>query len=151
MAVSVLSKASRLNSGSDLWVVPPVELSQQTLEIDWYLNFQITQSLLRTQPKWAESLKEIVQQSEAHWSMGEVPSSGKLMISAENTLPCRWVVRIDMSKDLHLWTKDLYDIWTSLKNPSLRLFLPPQVTTQKWLTEWKKFSSFEDVSVVLDS
>jgi hypothetical protein len=151
MGISVLSLASRLNAGSDLWAMPSVASSQQTLQIDWYLNFQISQAQFRMPRQRAPELQRILDQVE--WSVEEKMTFNQkaLLVSASNSLPCRWIVALGNSEDLSGWTKDLFDIWKNLGKPSLRVFLPPKVAANDWFSIWRSLSSFEEMTVVLDS
>ena len=151
MSSSTLSQASRFNPCADLWLVPPIEQSHHTLQIDWYLNFQISQAQHKTQMQPSEELKLILQQTELGLASQISFSPRTLMISAINCLPCRWVVVVDNSKDLKSWTKDLFSTWQKLGSPSLRIFLPPQASMNDLFSHWRDLSSFEDFTVVLDS
>ncbi|MBL7670949.1 MAG: hypothetical protein JNM39_10730 [Bdellovibrionaceae bacterium] len=151
MGISILSLASRLNTGSDLWVMPPVAISQQTLQIDWYLNFQISQSQFRKRVQRPSELQKVL--DEVEWPLENMThyKPGAFLVSANNSLPCREIVVLDYSEDLSLWTKDLFYIWKNLSEPSLRVFLPPKVSANDWFSMWRSLSSFEDMTVVLDS
>lgn len=151
MGLSVLSQASRFNAGSELWILPPLEVSQQTLQVDWYLNFQISQSKLRSKQQRSPELQRLLNLVE--WPLADHPTAAgtRLLISAIHQLPCRWVAVIDNPENQTTWTKDLFTAWENLEKPSLRVFLPPKTATNEWFSIWRSFSSFEDMTVVLDS
>lgn len=151
MAVSVLSQASRFNQGADLWIVPAIRESHHTLQIDWYLNFQISQAENKLPLKLSQELRTILQQTDLTSPEIPVPSNRTLMVLAVNSLPCRWVVALSNSNNLKVWTKDLFAVWQNLGHPSLRIFLPSQVSINHLLSSWHEFSSFEEFTVVLDS
>lgn len=151
MSISVLSSAGRFNAGSELWITPPAEFSSVISEIDWYLNFQISQNIARDKRRRPEPLNTIL--SEIDWDFPSAPTekNSPLMISAEQSLPCRWVVLLFGCESIQSWTKDLFELWTNMNKPSLRVFLPKNIPSADWISLWRTHSSFEDLSVVLDS
>ena len=151
MSTSILSQAGRFNPGSELWIVPPIQISRQTLQIDWYLNFQISQARLRKKATCSPELSEVLKLTELDFIEDIKSKNNCFMIAAAQQLPCRFVVVIDFDDDLKSWTKDLHQTWIGLGQPSLRVFLPPEITANKWSAAWKSLSSFEEMTVVLDS
>src|SRR5687768_17785864 len=132
MPATTLSQASRFNPGADLWIVPGISESHHTLQIDWYLNFQISQAQTKVPINPSQNLQMILEQTELKYP--EIKTSNhSLMILAVNSLPCRWVVAVENSFDLKTWTKDLFSIWKNLAQPSLRVYLPPNAKTNEFL------------------
>lgn len=150
MTLSVLSQASALNPGSDLWVVPDLEKSKWTAKLDWYLNFQICKSSRHVSPKQAPFLKEVV--SETGLEKKFIPSNPKspLMIPSETLLPNKWLVIIPWDNDMSQWASQSFEIWQKLKEPSIRIFLPPGQNTGSLESVWHPRESFQDFTVVLD-
>lgn len=146
----LLSAASAFNPGSDLWILPELSNSSWALRLDWYLNFQMLKSTRRGQPSRSEPLigllKEIEWAPEGFTAQANAP----LMISVENRLPARWVVLLPQSHHAAHWVPRAVEIWTSLKKPTLKVFLPPGLQAGSFTEEWKRHSELEDFSLVLD-
>lgn len=150
MALSVLSQASAFNPGSDLWIMPDLEKSNWTAKLDWYLNFQICKSSRHVSPNVPTFLKEVI--SETGLDKKIIPSNPKfpLMIASENLLPNKWVVMIPWDNDIAQWASQSFEIWQKLKEPSIRVFLPPGQNAGSLQSTWHSRESFQDFTVVLD-
>lgn len=150
MTLSVLSQASALNPGSSLWVIPDLEKSHWTAKLDWYLNFQICKSSRHSLKNLPPALSQFLNDSElADKSLPSNPSY-PLMIATEELLPNKWTVVIPWENDMTKWREQVFKIWQDLKEPSLRVFLPPGQNAGDLQTPWRNRESFEDFTVVLD-
>lgn len=150
MSLSVLSQASAFNPGSDLWVVPDLEKSQWAARLDWYLNFQICKS---SRHKTAQSplfINDVIKEAELETFYRPVSIQAPLMIASERLLPNKWVVVLPWADDMSSWGKSVYDMWLGLKEPSLRVFLPPGQSTGNFQQAWVRHHSFQEFTVVLD-
>ncbi|UOF02757.1 hypothetical protein [Bdellovibrio reynosensis] len=150
MAISVLSQASALNPGSDLWIVPDLEKSQWTARLDWYLNFQICKSARHKSAVIPEFLNKVITETEIETSAVGAKTSAPLMISSEQLLPNKWVVILPWQGDMNTWTNQALEIWQKLKSPSLRIFLPPGQSTGNIPKVFEGQQSPSDLTVVLD-
>jgi hypothetical protein len=150
MALTVLSQASALNLGSDLWIVPDLEKSQWTAKLDWYLNFQICKSSRHISPTLPEFVSSVVGESELQLSSPSVAALAPLMISSEHLLPNKWVVILPWNGDLREWSAKIFEVWNKLKEPSLRVFLPPGQSTGNLQTAWQSHHTVPEFTVVLD-
>lgn len=150
MALSVLSQASALNPGSDLWVVPDLEKSQWTAKLDWYLNFQICKSSRHNQPITPEFIDSVLAETELPKKAFKNRDLAPLMIASSELLPNKWVVILPWHGDLTKWTSEIFEIWQKLKEPSLRVFLPPGQSTGNLTLAWQTHHTFQDFTVVLD-
>lgn len=150
MALSVLSQASALNPGSDLWIVPDLEKSQWTAKLDWYLNFQLAKASRHRTPQVPEFIGAVV--TETQLDSPYIPSAAPrpLMIASENLLPNKWVIVLPWQEDLAQWTSEIVKIWSDLKHPSLRIFLPPGQSTGSLQLQWQSHQPTQEFTVVLD-
>ncbi|MEK6773877.1 MAG: hypothetical protein AABY64_08045 [Bdellovibrionota bacterium] len=152
MPISILSPANAYNPGSDLWVFPELEESQWTQKVDWYLNFQI---LKNSQRQSLELPKEILTTLNAcelsPLDFNTSPESASLLISSKMQLPNKWVVVAPGAKNFRTWVKHLHQLWTKMKEPSLRVFLPTGITGNSFVESWNLISSSQDLTLVLDS
>lgn len=149
MALSVLSQASAFNPGSDLWIVPDLEKSPWTAKMDWYLNFQICKASRHNSPKITSYISDVLRKTELNLR-GPFISSGPLMVSSAPLLPNKWVVVLPWSDDLSAWSSQIHEIWSRLKEPSLRVFLPPGQSTGSFQLAWQAHHTVPDFTVVLD-
>ncbi|WII71215.1 hypothetical protein QJS83_12165 [Bdellovibrio sp. 22V] len=150
MAMSVLSQASALNPGSDLWIVPDLDKSQWTAKLDWYLNFQICKSTRHLSPSLPNYLRTVLAETELEKKSIDIKPSAPLMIATHELLPNKWVVLLPWDGNLKQWTTQVFEIWQKLKEPSLRVFLPPGQSTGNLQLAWQTHHTFEDFTVVLD-
>lgn len=150
MTLGVLSQASAFNPGSDLWVMPDLEKSHWTAKLDWYLNFQICKSSRHVSPLLPQFLEEVVEETGLDQKKLPANSQHLLMIASEELLPNKWVVIIPWENDIAKWTAESFKIWQNLKEPSVRIFLPPGQNTGSLESQWRASESFQDFTVVLD-
>lgn len=148
--MNVLSAASALNPGSDLWIIPDSAHGRWNQKIDWYLNFQIVKSQRHLTPETRNFIKLI--QSETGLESHEPPilRNAPLMITSEAFFPNKWVVVIPMPVEFSRWVREASNIWENLRNPGLRVFLPTGQNAGSFNKEWQSLHSFEDFTVVLD-
>lgn len=150
MSASVLSQASALNPGSDLWIVPDLEKSQWTAKLDWYLNFQICKSARHETPQLSSFVSEVLAESELEKIPVPTTKSWPLMIASERLLPCKWVVVVPWNGSISSWAEKSFEVWQNLKEPSLRVFLPPGQSTGSFEGSWNSYRGTQDFTVVLD-
>ncbi len=152
MPISVLSPANAYNPGSDLWIFAELEESRWTQKVDWHLNFQIQKNSQRPPLAFSEEIRTTLTACEL--SMEDFSTSAEttpLMISSRRQLPNKWVVVVPGSKNFRQWVKYLYQMWTKLNEPSLRVFLPVGVVANSFVESWNLLSASEDLTLVLDS
>lgn len=79
-----------------------------------------------------------------------ISSKAPLMISTELLLPNKWVVIVPWNDNLAIWTSAIYKIWSDLKEPRLRIFLPPGQISGTFQKAWIRLHNIQDFTVVLD-
>ncbi|MGE9746555.1 hypothetical protein [Bdellovibrio bacteriovorus] len=150
MALSVLSQASALNPGSDLWIVPDLEKSPWTAKLDWYLNFQVCKSSRHQSPTLPDFLGSVLEQTELNKPAVPAVSDKPLMIASDKLLPNKWVVILPWNDDLTPWTAEIFRIWKNLNEPTLRIFMPPGQSTGNLQIAWQTHHPVQEFTVVLD-
>ncbi|MGZ3774010.1 MAG: hypothetical protein ACXVCY_16215 [Pseudobdellovibrionaceae bacterium] len=150
MNLSVLSQASAFNPGSDLWIMPDLEKSNWTAKLDWYLNFQICKSSRHVSLKLSSFVTSVLNETGLEEKQAPKTQQDPLMIASERLLPNKWVVIIPWNNDASSWAKQSFEVWQKLKEPSLRIFLPPGQRTGSLESAWHNNESFQDFTVVLD-
>jgi len=148
--MNVLSSASALNPGSDLWIVPDSPNCHWVQKLDWYLNFQIIKSQRHLSPEVRNFTKLIQREAGLETYEHNIPKDAPLMVTSESFFPNKWVVVLPMSASFGIWIKEVSNIWENLKQPTLRVFLPTGQNAGSFNKEWQKLHSFEDFTVVLD-
>jgi hypothetical protein len=150
MSSSILSQASAFHPGSDLWILPELEKSHWTEQIDWYLNFQISRSGRHTLAALPEYLNEVLTETGLNLKKPAVSLQNPLMIASHSLLPNRWIVIIPWESDIEKWASQAFDIWQKLNRPSLRVFLPPGQNAGALLSSHQTPPDFQEFTVVLD-
>lgn len=150
MALSVLSQASALNPGSDLWILPDAGNSRWTVKIDWYLNFQICKAERHHSRALPEYVAEVLSETGLERPVLRYASHAPLLIPSQNLLPNKWIAILPLHKSYSQWVADIAQSWESLQNPSLRVFLPPGQNAGSFHGLWQSHHKFEDFTVVLD-
>ena len=150
MSVSVLSQASALNPGSDLWIVPDLERSRWTAKLDWYLNFQICKASRHHSPKLPEFVGHVLRETEQGFPNVSLTADSPLMISSSDLLPNKWVLVVPWTENMSAWTEKVVKTWRDLKEPSLRIFLPPGQSAGSLQQQWQMHQASQEFTVVLD-
>ena len=149
MSLTILTQASSLNPGADLWVIPALPVSRSAQKIDWHLNLQLSKSTLHQTKSLDNKLKSILNKCELPESRF-TQSPDRLLVSTALLLPNRWVLQLSGSSEFPKWCGSIAEVWTSLRKPTLRVFLPTGLSAASFQKSWKEKYSFDDFSVVVD-
>lgn len=151
MAVQVLSHANAYNTGSDLWLAPSLVDSKWTRRLDWYLNFQVIHSHFHQSQNKAAFLNQTLQATEFPETLSAHHNLLPLMISSSQLLPNKWTVFIEyQNQPIEKWLKQASEVYQGLNQPTVRIFLPPQVTNSQIEKVLVSYFKVEDVTLVLD-
>lgn len=146
----LLSKASALNPGHELWVSPDDLNSKWSQRLDWYLNFQIAKARAHRAATRQAPLEEILNEIEWTPETFAVAANEPLLISCAGLLTSRWVALVPQADDLTAWIQKVERLWRGLGRPPLRVFLPTGLQAGTFSEEWKRHVGTDDLSVVLD-
>lgn len=149
--MQVLSVASSLNPGHDLWILTEPSLSKWPLRLDWYMNFQIHRSSHHESYRRSEALESLLKSID--WDLPHQPlkENRPLLFGCEGHLPARWLSVIPgASGPLENWTESIHKVWQGLGEPNFKVFLPAGLQAPLFAEAWKRKSKFEDFSLVLD-
>lgn len=150
MPVSTLSASNALNPGADLWILPGVKECRYIQKIDWYLNFQITKSHLHQTHAIPSQVKSLLMECQIPEIYFSRDVQNIRMLESSSLFPNRWVVQIDSFSSVQTWCQQISEIWTQLRKPTLRVFLPTGLSAGDFQSHWKELQSFDDFTVVLD-
>lgn len=151
MSANVLSLANAYNPGSDLWIFPELENSDWAQKVDWYINFQIIKNSQRKALPLSDEIQSVLSNTGLDLKKIVSVRPQSLMISTSTWLPNKWLVVVDGSDQLANWTQSVFQTWNRLKKPTLRVFLPTGQNASSFLDHWRELSSFQDMTLVLDS
>ena len=145
----ILSKHGAMAPGSTLWVVPNKEESQWTSTLDWYMNYQITRASLHKRKTLAPTIKQIISESEFQLkSLDFEEEDPLLMIACEQQVPALMLLRIPNENNHQKWMKRIYDIWTKMDSPTLRIFLPFDFPMSQFKNFWPEPRSIDEITLV---
>jgi hypothetical protein len=150
MAITILSQASSLNPGADLWIIPDETSSKFSQKIDWYMNFQFLKNQLHTKRSINNELRFILNECELSPITSAEAKHPGLLVSSSELLPNRWILQIPYSQNTESWCQFIIQIWQGLKQPTLRIFLPTGLSTGDFQRIWGQIQSFNDFSIVVD-
>lgn len=150
MAMQKLSQASAFGSGSDLWILPPLENSSWTRKIDWYLNFQISRAKGHHSLTLSPELKEILTENDLpFFELKKDPKRpSPLLIASHSYLPNKMTLELPWSNELQTWVQDCHRHWDCLGRPPLRVFLPLNVNSESFLENWLEPQTSVDITLV---
>lgn len=151
MNIQILSPVNAFNPGSDLWCLPHFEHSRWVKKVDWYLNFQLTKSLLHEKKVHAPQLTKLIEDTGSPIFKSPLPEKKSLMISSDKLLPNRWTIMVPYEQNISLWVSEIQKIYTQMKSPTLRIFLPHNEEERNFELEFKKRFPTTDFIIVLDS
>jgi len=126
-----------LAPGAELWIVTDLERSSWTQRLDWYLGFQILRSKGHQPAKLSERLQEILQTWDLPEWQSKDQSQNPLLISSAMLLPNHGVMLVPFeSSDSRAWAVRVFDLWTKMDQPSLRVFLPIGLSAASFVKSW---------------
>jgi hypothetical protein len=150
MALSVLSQASALNQGAQLWALPNISNSRWAVKIDWYLNFQICRAQRHISRELPEFVDHVITETGLDKPILKYDDNSTLLISSEHLLPNKWVALVPLHANYGRWVQQVSETWSSLQKPSLRVFLPAGQSAGDFNELWQTHQKFEDFTIVLD-
>lgn len=150
MALQEISHANILSPGADLWVVPERKNSQLAQKLDWYLNFQIAKSAQHQSRPLPQKVTEILKKCALQSYDWIEESKDCLMVLSHHVFPNRWVLVVRGSDDFSSWIGNIFERWQKLNFPTLRVFLPREISRQEFEKAIKKWEFSERVTFVVE-
>lgn len=144
----LLSQASSLNPGAELWILPQEAHSNWYSRIDWYLNFTLSRIELKPETKISHFLEAV--NKECNLDLVNINPKDPLLISVSQWLPARWVLILPYKESLQAWTDSIVSQVSSLKTGSLRIFLPHGKSFDEAQPYFEASGLPSDLTVVLD-
>jgi hypothetical protein len=150
MAIKFLTAEEALRADSELWILPDISNSNWAKKIDWYLNFQICKSTRLSPSTFSDFLTQTLIETGIEKRDFLLTVEAPLMIASHDLLPNKWVVILPWKHSLAEWISQSAKIWTNLKKPSCRLFLPTGQSTVSLHQYWNLNDQLQELMVVLD-
>lgn len=150
MKWQILYRSQAFGPGSQLWFIAGSNRSKEntkhptiTSKIDWYLNFQLTRARKHKPYTFSNTLKSIINENNLPTFTIEHSDPNPLMIIAKEQFPTTAVIEVPLSENTKKWPKSIHEIWQKLEEPSLRVFLPQEISAEEFKTVWPKSSPVE--------
>lgn len=124
-----LSNTTAFGPGSSLWLLPSVEKSDWARKLDWYLNLQMSKSRSHETKQWPEAIQAIIDENEIELKPFKALKKHPLLVGTKRPLPFQQVVEVPFDGDSESWIQACEKIWSGLGQPSVRLFLPPNLSS----------------------
>jgi hypothetical protein len=136
MKVELLNSTSAYTEGSSLWVLPNKECSSWCRNLDRYLDFQIATTLFHQPTQPSSTLQTIADENEI--KIPECPKTDgqPILITSDKRLPNSHTLIITFRESFQAWLNDIAAVWSDLKRPSLRVFLPEGVSPEEFEAQW---------------
>lgn len=151
MALIVLSVNQSYNPGAELWVVPDFENSKIATKLDWYNSF-LAGKMTRKETRQMDSyLVDILEETELPDLSYPTSKSDVILIPTQSKFPNRWTAFVPYQGNLVNWCTKISKLYLDLKNPTLRIFLPTNLSLSEFTETWRSISSVEDLSIVLEN
>ena len=151
MALIVLSVNQSYNPGAALWVVPDFKHSNIASKLDWYNNFLVGKTTRKELQTMSSTLIQILNETEIPRFDFKMQSEDSILIPTDSKFPNRWTAFVPYSGELVVWCEKINKLYLDLKNPSLRIFLPTNLSLSEFTETWRSISSLDDLSIVLEN
>lgn len=125
---SYLTSERAFSEGAELWIL--MEATGPLFQrMDWFLNFQLTQSLRHPSPALPPRVEEILARCELK-ALDFVETkkiNSSWLIASSQHLPNRWVLLLEKEPKTSLadWWSEAQKKARSLRAKNVRVFLPP--------------------------
>lgn len=153
MKWQILYRSQAFGPGSHLWFIAGPSTSSNTKKqskypaltnkIDWYLNFQLTRSRQHKPHVFSNTLKNIINENNLPTFTKEISEPKPLMIIAKEQFPTSAVIEMPVPKNMQSWPQNIHDIWQRFEQPSLRVFLPEEISAEEFKALWPKSNKVE--------
>lgn len=152
MGVHILYRAQAFGPGSQLWFIASHKIEKNQSQVmtspfiskmDWYLNFQLTRAHLHVSRSYASELKSILNENQIPDFGVDKQTQTPLMVMAKEQFPTTAIIDIPLPDAKEEWPKLIHKTWSSLETPTLRVFLPPEITADEFEAHWPKQKEYE--------
>lgn len=147
MALLKLYKAKAFEPGHELWISSGRPDCLLTKDINWYSNFLMSRSLKHQMPELGQDLDQLLKQYQLEILKPQALEQPNYLLETSKYLPNKYVL-VNNFKNLDSWIKESLKVWEQLQKPSLRFFLPPEISNDEFEKHWPKTNYLMEVSLV---
>lgn len=148
MNVQTVPNATALSPGKETWVLPSLNQSRWTQKVDWYLNFILTRAQQHEVKGFDSKLSHIVNDNELPLGPITVPDDAAFLLGSESRLPNKQTVVIPYADDIEKWIHKAHEVWSGLNQPSVRIFLPTELSADDFKNHWPKNTDETTIEIV---
>lgn len=145
MTPEIVSLPAALGNGADLWIT--AEDEAWCSRLDFYLNFQMAK--LRSHPSrdLPDDVKHVLTENGIEIGPQLAQTESPVFVLSMDRLPCQIVAQVP-HKENKSWVANCHAHWSALKKPSLRVFLPSQLSVADFKKFWPETSTDVPVGLV---
>ena len=145
--LQLILPSQALKNGADLWVISDPEHSSWYHKINWYLCFQIDKTGSCPLPSPSSQMRSLLEKYKISTIDSPLPPSFPVLVDSSFYLPNLWTVKLSYTVK---WLNEVYNIWRSLNQPTLRLFVPKLIERTKIMEKWGGPAKSINIQYVLD-
>jgi hypothetical protein len=147
MPVQILNRAQAFQPGFQLWVVSDEQNNPIINKMDWYAHFQLTKMNKKKPESLSPQLKFIMSENNMP-DFHETPKDpSPTMVACSRFLPAKQLVIVPFQQRAKDWVERIYNVWLGLEKPTLRVFLPKELSTDSWAQFWPG-ESHDDIQLI---
>lgn len=152
MSIKVLSQATALNPGHDLWAFPQMEKSKWAQNLDWYQNFAWTKAIEQKKKELSPELLRIIKEEEVKLPKLNLKKQPPLMVATSSYFPNQQNLQLPFSVEKRdQWVDELKAIWEQLLHPKMRIFLPKDISPEEFEAIWSDPKTHDKLSIVSEA
>ena len=146
--LQLISHSQALKSGTELWFLSDHEHSSWNYKIDWYLCFQIKKNKLKKLQKPSAQIQSLCAKYQLPTVQWKPLQPYPILIESSAYLPNLWTMELAYTAE---WTNKVYDIWHSLNQPRLRIFVPQPIKKEEIEKKWRRTTKNITVQYILSN
>ena len=145
--LQIISNSQAFKKGTDLWVLSDSQYSSWHCKIDWYLSFQIKKNKLKHFEEPASQLRSLIIKYKLPSFQWKMSQPLPILIESSDYLPNLWTIELTYTEE---WIDKIYDIWSSLNQPKLRIFAPQPIKTEKIKEKWEEHAKNNLIQYIME-
>ncbi len=144
--INIIPPSLALTSGADLWVVSDSQHSRWNQKIDWYIRFQMRKNNLQKRKTTSKEMKTLLEKHKIQINEWNLKKTSPLLVESSQFLPTYSVLELAYRDD---WSQSVYEIWKSMRTPSLRIFLPFSLPFNEFKKLWSPSEKLHTIECVV--
>ncbi len=145
--LQLITYSQALKQGTDLWVISDAQNSSWPSKIDWYLCFQMKKNKLNCFEASVSQIQSLIKKYKLSSFQWKAPQPLPVLIESSSHLPNLWTLKLTYSEE---WINRIYDIWCSLNQPKLRIFVPQPIKKEKIIEKWEEHAKNNLIQYIME-